>query len=147
MKYECVRLLVEDFDKCFKFYKDKLKLKVTWGKEGDAYASFDTGYNNVIALFKSDLMADVVGEKAKKLPENTRSKFVVVIRVDDLDKVYSEMKSEGVEFINEPMEMSGWGDYVIHLKDPEGNLIELFSDLDQSKWDKDLLAEKEKYNN
>lgn len=145
MKFNSIRLLVNNFDECFKFYKEKLKLKATWGDVGDVYASFDVGYNNVLAIFNSDLMSEVIGDLDKEFPKNTRNKFLITIRVDDLDSVYKQLKSEGVEFLNEPKEMPGWGDYVVHLNDPEGNLIELFSELDQSKWNKDLLDAKEKY--
>lgn len=145
MKLDSVRLLVKDFDECFKFYRDVLNLKATWGDVGDAYASFDVGYNNVLAIFKSDLMSEVLGDSDKKLPDNTRNKFLISIRVKNLEKTYEKLKSQGVVFINEPMEMTGWGDYVAHLRDPEGNVIEFCSDLDESKWDEDLLADKEKY--
>jgi hypothetical protein len=40
MQLTHVRLLVEDFDVCFRFYRDVLGFTVTWGAEGDGYADF-----------------------------------------------------------------------------------------------------------
>lgn len=36
-----------------------------------------------------------------------------------------------MKFINEPMDMPGWGMCVVHLYDPEENLIELYTLLKQ----------------
>ncbi len=41
--------------------------------------------------------------------------------------------------------MTGWGIRVVHLKDPEGNLIELNTELDKLKWDEDLLKDAKEY--
>ena len=60
MKINNIRLLVADFDNCYRFYSEKLGLKVTWGKIGGDYASFDIGLesNNMgFSIFKSDLMS------------------------------------------------------------------------------------------
>ncbi|HPO50448.1 MAG TPA: hypothetical protein PLO89_09010 [Spirochaetota bacterium] len=63
---EVLRLLVDDFDKSFRFYSEKLGLKIVWGKIGEVYASFDNGNGGEIGIFKSDLMASVVGNKDKR---------------------------------------------------------------------------------
>lgn len=144
MKFTDIRLLVKDFDKCFDFYKNKLKLESTWGDFGDSYASFNVGYDSVITLFKSELMMQAIGEEYIE-SNNASSKFVLVIRVDNLEAKYKELLASGLAFINKPTEMPGWGDCVVHLKDPEGNLIELCEDLDVSKWNNDLLKDREKY--
>jgi predicted enzyme related to lactoylglutathione lyase len=144
MELSNVRLLVKDFDKCFKFYSELLGLKVTWGKIGGDYASFDVGLNSNdmgLSIFKSDLMASAIGNSEKSLPNNAREKMAVILKVDSVDETYKELMDKGVEFINKPMDMAGWGDRVVHFRDPEGNLLELISDLDKSKWDKELLDE------
>ena len=35
------------------------------------------------------------------------------------------MRSRGAEFLNEPHDQEAWFIRVVHLKDPDGNLIEL----------------------
>ncbi|MBN2280248.1 MAG: VOC family protein [Candidatus Marinimicrobia bacterium] len=126
---EVLRLLVKDFDKCFKFYSEKLGLKVIWGKVGEVYASFDNGHNGEIGIFKSDLMASVVGNADMPLPDNCREKIAIILQVKSVDNEYTIMKKKGVNFINEPVDMAAWGMRVVHLKDTEGNLIELCSEL------------------
>jgi predicted enzyme related to lactoylglutathione lyase len=144
MKINNIRLLVTNFDNCFKFYSEKLGLKVTWGKIGGDYASFDIGLasNNMgLSIFKSDLMAKEIGNFEKTLPKNSREKTVIVLQVDNVDKIYEKLSNNGVEFINEPKDISGWGSRVAHFRDPENNLIEIYSELPKDKWSEDLLEE------
>jgi predicted enzyme related to lactoylglutathione lyase len=118
------------------------------GKLGGDYASFDIGIEGNemgFAIFKSDLMASAIGNSEKSLPVDNREKTAIILKVDSVDKTYNELKKKGIEFINEPMDMAGWGDRVVHFRDPEGNLLELISDLDKEKWDKDLLDEMKEY--
>lgn len=150
MELNNIRLLVKDFDKCFRFYAEQVGLKVTWGKMGGDYASFDVGLasNEMgFSIFKSDLMASVIGNSDKSLPMNNREKIAIILKVNSVDETYKELMDKGVEFVNKPMDMAGWGDRVAHFRDPEGNLIELLAALDKSKWDKDLLDEAKEYEN
>ncbi|MCL4490146.1 MAG: VOC family protein [Chloroflexi bacterium] len=43
MRLTHVRLLVADFDACFRFYRDAIGFQVLWGKEGGGYADFQAG--------------------------------------------------------------------------------------------------------
>ena len=104
-------------------------MRVTWGKPGDVYASFDNGNNGDIGIFKSDLMAAVIGNTDKQLPADCREKIAVIINVKSVDDEYHKMKDRGVEFINEPVDIADWGMRVVHLRDTEGNIIELCSGL------------------
>ena len=148
MNLSSVRLLVKDFDVCFSFYADKLNLPITWGKLGGDYASFDVGIATNpmgLSLFKSDLMAKAVGNDNLDLPVNNREKSVLVFKVEDVDVVYNDLKSCNIKFLNEPTDMTGWGMRAVHLRDPEGNLIEFWSELDKSKWDAGLQKEAEEF--
>ena len=40
MKLTHVRLLVNDFDACFRFYKNVMGFQVQWGDEASGYAEF-----------------------------------------------------------------------------------------------------------
>jgi len=123
-----VRLLIDDFDACFRFYSEKLGLECTCGSLGEVYASFNIGLPSGLALFKSDLMADAVG--TSRLPAHTGKDIaVIVIRVDDLDKTYAQLLEKGVSFIDTPTNMPNWGIRTVHLRDPAGNLLELFHEL------------------
>jgi catechol 2,3-dioxygenase-like lactoylglutathione lyase family enzyme len=139
MELNSVRILVTDFDKSFDFYSGKLGLKVTWGKPGGDYASFDIGLPSGLSIFKSDNMAKALGEEDKPLPLTCRDRSAIVIQVKDLDKTFESLSAKGVDFINKPREMPGWGIKAVHLRDPDGNLLELMSELPREKWDNDLL--------
>lgn len=144
MRLNNIRLLVMDFDECFRFYSEKVGLKVTWGNIGGDYASFDIGISSNkmgFSIFKSDLMAKQVGNFDKTLPSNNREKTVIVLQVDNVDETYKRLINNGVEFINEPKDIAGWGSRVVHFRDPENNLIELYCELPKEKWSKDLLEE------
>lgn len=146
MKFNGIRLLVKNFNECFTFYSEKLGLPVTWGELGGAYASFDIGIGpDGLSIFPSDLMAPAVGNTDLALPVNSREKIALILNVEDVDKSYEEFSARGVEFINRPTDMPGWGIRVVHLRDTEGNLIELCASLPIEQWDKDLQEEMKKY--
>jgi predicted enzyme related to lactoylglutathione lyase len=126
MKFNNIRLLVNDFDTCFNFYKDTLELKCTWGKPGDNFASFDVGISDGLAIFKAALMNEAIN-KNTALQKNAPDKFAIILEVEDVDKKYEALKKKKVKFINEPKDMPVWGIRVVHFRDPEQNLIELFS--------------------
>lgn len=129
MKLNNIRLLVNNFDKCFSFYKDTLGLAVSWGNKGGVYASFDIGIPSGLALFKADLMHTVLGNSIASTQQNKADKFAIVIEVDSVDGSYVALKEKGVKFITEPKDMPDWGIRVAHLRDPEQNLIEIYHDL------------------
>ena len=148
MELSNIRLLVNDFDKCFKFYSEQLGLKVTWGKIGGDYASFDIGLKSSemgLSIFKSDLMASAIGNSEKSLPSDNREKIAIILKVDNVDKTFQDLSEKGIHFINEPTDMTGWGMRAVHFRDPENNLIEIWSELAKEKWDKDLQDEAEEF--
>ena len=133
MKFSNVRLLVKDYDKCFKFYTEKLGLEAAFDIEG-CYGSFKVAEGiEGLAIFTSDFMAPVVGNADKSQPTNCREKMMICFEVPDVDKTYKALKAKGVEFINEPTDMPDWGMRTVHLRDPEENLIELFTPLKQTE--------------
>lgn len=145
MKFNNIRLLVNDFDKCFTFYKDTLGLNCTWGKLGDNFASFDIGLASGLAIFKNELMSGVIGNPGAGKNEDLPDKFAIVIEVESVDKTYSALKKSGVEFLTEPLDMTAWGIRVSHFRDPENNLIELFNSLPKEKWDEHLLRDEKEF--
>jgi catechol 2,3-dioxygenase-like lactoylglutathione lyase family enzyme len=130
---EVLRLLVKDFDGCFRFYSENLNLKVVWGKIGDVYASFEVNGKYEIGLFQSDLMAEFLENSDKFLPHDHREKIMITIYTDDVDEKYDELVSRGIEFIKPPTEVVGWGMKVAYLRDPENNLIEIYTPLQRGE--------------
>jgi lactoylglutathione lyase len=122
------RLLVSDFRACFLFYRDVLELPVTWGEENGDYASYRVGETE-LALLQRQLMADAVGTAAKPAQAESQDRVAMIFQVDDVDEVYQRLRDKGVVFINEPMDCPDWGIRAAHFRDPDGNLLEIYTDL------------------
>lgn len=129
MKFSNVRLLVRDYRKCFDFYTRKLGFEPLWDVE-DCYGAFKVADGiEGVAIFLSDYMALVAGNADKEQPVGCREKSMISFEVENVDESYSELQTKGVVFINNPIDMPEWGARVVHLRDPEENLIELFTPL------------------
>lgn len=129
MKLSNIRLLVADFEKSFKFYNDTLGLNCTWGDKDNVYASFDIGLSSGLAIFKSELMADAIGNNTSGSFDTSNDKFAIVIEVENVDTTFEILKNKSVHFITQPKDMEAWGIRTVHLRDTEGNLIEIISNL------------------
>lgn len=129
MKFNNVRLLVKDYRKCFEFYTEKLGFEPLWDIE-NCYGAFKVADGiEGLAIFTSDYMAPVVGNADKEQPVGCREKSMVSFEVENVDDAFNALRAKGVVFVNEPLDMPGWGMRVVHLRDPEENLIELFTPL------------------
>ena len=130
MKFSNVRLLVKDYKKCYKFYTEQLGFEPLWGDENGCYASFKVADGiEGFAIFVSDFMAPAVGNVEKSQPIGGREKSMAVFEVENVDDTYQVLLAKGVSFINKPTDMPDWGMRVVHLRDPEENLIEFFTPL------------------
>ena len=116
MRFSQVRLLVDDPAAAFRFYRDELGLAVAFGNEGDPYASFDTG-TGTVALFSREGQGEVVALRA------AGDSTLLVLEVDDVDAAIVG-KDEYV--VQAPVDQPEWGGRVAYVRDPSGNLIELF---------------------
>ena len=145
MKFSNIRLLVNDFDKCSTFYNDILGLECTWGKLGDNFASFNIGIPSGLALFKAELMSIAINNTDAKKNETLQDKVAIIVQVDSVNETYNSLQSKGVTFLTEPKDMSAWGIRVAHFRDPENNLIELYSDLPKEKWDNHLIEDEKDF--
>ncbi|WP_373156852.1 VOC family protein [Bacteroides cellulosilyticus] len=146
MKFSNVRLLVKDFAKCFRFYTEQLGLEPAWGDENSGYASFKVADGiEGLAIFVSDWMAPSVGNVDKQQPVAMREKSMLSFSVDNVDETFATLKAKGVTFINEPTDMPNWGMRTLYLRDPEENLIELFTPLALEQCSQELLEEDKKF--
>ena len=116
MKLSQVRLLVDDVAGCFRFLRDDLGLECSFGAEEDDYASFSTGAGT-IAVFRRAGQAGVVDLRG------AGDSALVVLEVDDVD---AEVARLGDAVVQGPVDQPEWGGRVAYLRDPDGNLFELF---------------------
>lgn len=129
MKLTHIRLLVDDIDACRSFYKDKLSLKEQLEVVEGIYYEFVAG-NCILALYKRELMESVAG--VAMAGEKVIDKVALTFEVADVDAAYKPLRAKGVEFVTEPHDQETWVLRVAHLRDPEGNLIEINAPLKKS---------------
>ncbi|MGW1256895.1 VOC family protein [Streptomyces sp. NPDC002513] len=122
MELAQVRLLVSDFAACYRFYADVLGLKPQSGAVQGPYEKFSPAVGSAgIALQDRAVMARILGELGDAA---TGHRSLVVLRVDDLDAYCARITSRGATLLHGPAPLTERL-RVAHLKDPEGNLVEL----------------------
>ena len=119
MRFSQVRLLVDDFGAAFRFYRDTLGFAVSSGDESSSYASFDTGTGSVAIFGRADQEAVV----ELRAPGDST---LTVFEVDDVDAAVTRLHEH---VVREPVDQPEWEGRVAYLRDPAGNLLELFQAL------------------
>lgn len=122
MELAQVRLLVSDFAACYHFYSEVLGLKPQSGATQGPYEKFSPSAGAAgIALQDRSMMAEILGELGD---EASGHRSLVVLRVDDLNTFCEQITTRGAALLHGPTLMTDRMT-VAHLKDPEGNLVEL----------------------
>ncbi len=105
----------EDLNNLLPFYRDVLGIKVAMESPGFVLLGAD----------QPDVPALGLGTHSEVRGRNTDpARHMVGFASDDLTTDWQRLKGAGVEFVEDPTE---YGDLLIAtLKDPEGNLVQLF---------------------
>ncbi len=112
----------DDPEKIKSWYHDNLGLVV------DAYgSSFES--RNTNNPEKINYLQWSPFDKNTKYFEPSKKEFMINYRVDNLELLVKELKSNGVTILDE-IESFDYGKF-IHILDPEGNKIELWEPVDQ----------------
>jgi lactoylglutathione lyase len=130
MKLTRVRLLVNDFARAHRFYRELVGLEPRFGDQNGPYEEF-VGDGAMLALFDRRQMMEALGTHASILaePEHVGDRAMLCLETDDVDATYERLRDAGVNFVTEPHDRPTWVLRVAHFRDPEGNLIELNSPL------------------
>ena len=105
----------EDLNKLLPFYRDLLGLKVTM--ESPAYVILGGDASNVATLALAT-HSEVHGRNQDP------ARHMVAFVTDDVQADWKRLKAAGAEFVQEPKAEDGL--VIATLKDPEGNLVQLF---------------------
>lgn len=127
MELTHIRLLVNDIEACREFYKNKLGLNETLALVEGIYYEFAAG-DCILALYKRELMESVAGVAVGNAAAD---KVALTFNVADVDATYKDLSAKGVQFVTPPHDQEAWVLRVAHLRDPEGNLIEINAPLKQ----------------
>ncbi len=120
------RLLVRNFKDCFRFYNRILGLPLGGGDEGGPYAEFTTG-THFLAIFDRQRMAEAINNAHKPIDVDCQDRIALIFEVKDVDAIYKHLKNQGLKFVTKPTDRPAWGLRTTHLRDPDGNLIELYT--------------------
>lgn len=80
-------------------------------------------------MFKAELINVAIGSAEAEKNEILQGKIAILLKVENVDESYKRLQSKGLNFLAEQKDMAVWGIRFACLRDPENNLIELFSDL------------------
>ena len=107
-----VMLGVTDLEKSVAFYRDRLGLKLTMQFEG--FAFFDAGG---LSLVLTVALSKATGRGAGATE--------VVFTVDHVRAANQALRSQGVDFLQEPRQISGsnWG---ANFHDPDNHLLSIY---------------------
>lgn len=127
MRLTHVRMLVRDYATSFTFWRDTVGLPVIFGDEEGPYADFQTGAAT-LAIFSSSAMIQDTGIESGRGGRGADD-VLIVFEVPDVDNAVRELEGRGVRFVTQPTDQPGWGIRVAHFRDPDGNLVELYTSL------------------
>jgi catechol 2,3-dioxygenase-like lactoylglutathione lyase family enzyme len=128
------RLLVARFAECFRFYEAVLPKLIgahlVQGAEDGPYANWDRGEEGALILFDRGAMAAAIG--TADLPATAgpaQDAAMLVCRVDTVDEALALCLEHGATLVAAATDRPQWGPTLrtAHLRDPDGNLIELQS--------------------
>ncbi|MBH1937362.1 glyoxalase/bleomycin resistance/extradiol dioxygenase family protein [Streptomyces sp. AV19] len=128
------RLLVSRFADTFRFYAAVLPeltgARLVQGTEDGPYAHWDLDGEGVLMLFDRGAMAQTLGTSGLPAePPAAQDRTMLVSRVADVDAGFALCLRRGGTAVAAPADRPEWGPSLrtAHLRDPEGNLIELQS--------------------
>ena len=115
-KFAGASIWSEDLNNLLPFYRDVLGLKVV--QESDGFV--------VLGEEQSDAATLGLGTHSEVQGSNTDpARHMIGLESDDLTADWKRLKDAGVEFIEDPTEY-GADMSIATLKDPEGNLVQLW---------------------
>lgn len=124
MNVDVITLFVEDFQKVKAFYQEVFGIQAVYEDEVSAVFNFGNMSVNLLDISESyELMKP--GTIATR---ESGSRFLLTIRVDDMDAVCAVLKKCGVALLNGPIDRP-WGVRTASFIDPAGHAWEIAQQL------------------
>ncbi len=126
MRLTHVRLLVEDIAQSARFYRQVLGFDQTL--DAGVYIELSVG-DVLLGIYGAGAMAGVLGAAGRPPKSEDGDRVLLCMGVENVDDTYRELTAKGAVFVTEPHDQEAWVIRVAHLRDPDGNLIEISAPL------------------
>ncbi|HEY0777430.1 MAG TPA: VOC family protein [Gemmatirosa sp.] len=120
MNFASVRVITDDVPQLVRFYEQALGLAPTWYTED--FAELATP-SCTLAVGSARTM-QLFGAGAARPADNHTA--ILEFHVDDVDREYERLRGVVGEFVQGPTTQP-WGNRSVLFRDPDGNLINLFT--------------------
>jgi catechol 2,3-dioxygenase-like lactoylglutathione lyase family enzyme len=121
---EVVTLFVDNIDIARSFYQKVFAPEVVYQDDVSAVLKFSGA---MINLLKVSEAAQLVEPSAVAAP-GTGARVLLTIRVEDVDAVCAQLRSQGVALLNGPIDRP-WGRRTAAFADPSGHVWEVAQEL------------------
>lgn len=126
-----IGLNCRDVEKMNRFYTDTLGFRVSDVNErGMVFLRFGTDHHTLVLA--------PLSEEEKKKGEGFNPLQHIAFEVADLNelkRIKKYLEQSGVRVLGKIRHEGPGGNYVVNFLDPEGNMLQFFSDMDQIGWD------------
>jgi catechol 2,3-dioxygenase-like lactoylglutathione lyase family enzyme len=120
MKLSHITLVTHQFERMIDFYRGVFEIEPE--RTGDNYARFSL-QTGAIALWRQS-EARALGE----LGSSENRSLLIEIEVPDVECWYEELDAKGMPWVQR-LTLQPWGQQVCYFRDPDGNLLNLFSNV------------------
>ncbi|OBG27951.1 VOC family protein [Mycobacterium sp. 852002-51057_SCH5723018] len=120
MKFISTRIITADVNRLVAFYEMVTEISAVWGNE--LFAEIPTPIGTL--ALGSDKTVPLFGEGSAE-PSANRSAIVEFL-VDDVDAEYERLRERLDDVVTTPTTMP-WGNRALLFRDPDGNLVNLFT--------------------
>lgn len=120
MRFVSTRIITSDVSRLVAFYERVTGIAAVWGN--DLFAEVPTPAGTL--AIGSDKTVPLFGA-GSALPAANRSAIVEFL-VDDVDAEYERLRPHVGDVVTEPTTMP-WGNRALLFRDPDGNLVNLFT--------------------
>lgn len=120
MKLVSIRLITDDIQRLVSFYQHVTGVAATWATPDFAEIVTPAG---TLAIGSTRTVALFAAGSARPADNHTA---IIEFLVPDVDADYRRLRDAVEDFVNEPTTMP-WGNRSLLFRDPDGNLINLFT--------------------
>lgn len=120
MKFASVRVVTSDFERLIEFYQRLSGIEATRLADGFAEMRFE----GATLAISSEHLIKLFNQGAATAAANRSA--ILEFEVQDVDTVFERMNASGATIVM-PTTLMSWGNRSLLLRDPDGNLVNVFS--------------------